>query len=123
MNAKNIEKVKRSIIDEPNDWKIMSSETDGCGSPCCILGHCKHIMRAEGLNTGYEEAASYLDIGENQLYQIYAPKFSFAHYEATTADTDCYITKGHVIRMLDLLIAGEEDVEEAWRNSREGEAP
>ena len=128
MNAKNLEKVKQSVEAEPNDYHIMDVE-HRCNTPSCVIGHCKVVMKAEGLLEKdfdnnhdlkqYEELAvmKYLAIDHGQFCQIYAPSYSFAHYEASKKDQG-YITKYHVIRMLDLLIGGEEDVETAWKESQ-----
>ena len=132
VNVENLGKIKRSIEAEPNDYHIMDVE-QRCGSPGCVIGHCKVVMKAEGLLEKdfdnhhdlklYEELAvmKYLDLNHNQFCQIYAPSYSFARYGASKKEQG-YITKSHVIRMLDLLIAGEESVEEAWRKSKGGEA-
>ena len=124
MIRENLVKIKQSIIDEPNDYHIMDVE-QRCGSPCCVMGHGKSVMKAEGLLPlhhdlkEYEDLAlmKYLGLNHGQYAQIYAPAYLFAHYEASEKDQG-YITKYHVIRMLDLLIAGEEDVATAWRESQ-----
>ena len=126
MIRENLVKIKQSIIDEPNEKHIMAAEVFGpCNSPSCITGHCIAIMEREGLTVdvgnGIQHVLKYLALDKGQFCSFNAPSFSFASFQAKEGHPS-YITKGHVLRFLDRLIDGQENVKEAWKDSRGGEA-
>ena len=109
----NLKLVRKSVADEPRDKNIMFSRMI-CGTPSCLLGHCGKFVDTTQLCTEYLGFIA----NEYNYNNLFMPNFSFADYQAKEGEAG-YITKSHVLRFLDLLIAGEKNLEKAWRESKD----
>ena len=111
----NLKLVRKSISDSPNKKNIMGFGLDAYCS--CIMDHTHRIK----FNLGSEEGSlNFLGFikNDNNFDNMFIPNFPHADFQAIEGEAG-YITKGHVLRFLDLLIAGEKNLERCWRKSKD----
>ena len=102
-------------------YSMMAYFQHPCGSPSCIAGHTVSILPSSFWKDDLKEitgvpnfARSILGLSNKQAKDLFTPNFKDIAEMSITKGNPGFITKEHVLRCLDLILAGEEDVAKAW---------
>ena len=135
MNIENLKKVKQSIEADPRetldlkhpngviDVVSLMSMVSHSKRPTCVAAHAFFLSRDwEGYPPNWSHwpcdmvetiAAEYLGIPRDRIKDLFTPITKSYHCLAQNDDPK-FITKSHILKTLDRIVAGETDIDAAW---------
>lgn len=107
--GKELNDVRNELV----DVSIMSNFKHTCGSPSCIAGHFASVLdTAMSDNVMWKLAQLLAGIDDNEAFILFMPADEYDM--ELPIDDEYFITKDHVLAVLDDIIAGGKITEDIW---------